>query len=136
MWLKLFGNLIRARDVSDESGRIPIMTYEPFKLLYQGTWAKNATKTITNADKYKLFALYFYGEGIVLLGVKEPQTITNYLNFSSCKDETNSYVYKATFKNTDTNSWTLTGASRHTLNTNGNAGVELYTTTMYIYGVF
>lgn len=136
-WLNLFGKKVKAKDVTDGSGKTPILTYQPFKLLYQGTWAKGATKSIPNADKYKLFCIYVKDHAIVLLGCKEPQGITLQLPFMGARDTgTASFLYKITFNNVDTNNWTMLGASFHQLNTNGNAGGEIYGQTLYIYGIF
>lgn len=136
-WLNLFGRKVKAKDVTDGSGKTPILTYQPFKLLYQGTWAKGATKTITNADKYKLFCIYFLNEACTMIGIREPADTTKRINFSMALDNGASYIYKASFDcSSDFKTWTLIGMSHHLLNTNGNAGTELYNRTIYIYGIF
>lgn len=135
-WLNLFGRKVKAKDVTDSNGKTPVMTYQPFKLLYSETWAKGTTKTIVDADKYTLFCLYVKDHAAVLIGCKEPQGITPQLSFVGARDSTNSFLYKVTFNNVNTNNWTMLGASFHQLNSDGNAGGEIYGQTFYIYGIF
>lgn len=136
-WFNLFGRKIKAKDVTDSAGKTPVLTYQQFKLLYQGTWAQNASKTIANADKYHVFALYLLNEACTMIGIREPNDTTLRINFSMALDNgSGSYIYKASF-NCSSNflTWTLLGMSHHQLSS-GIAGTALYSRTIYIYGIF